>query len=102
MILLLAVLWLWDPVVTDCKGGPEAVQYYEMEQSTALPIDGICATGETVFWCGGYEWTPWAIVAGSPTTSLEYDPPVPCLGGAVLNRIVAVDGAGNRSVDPCP
>lgn len=102
-LLLAAVLWLWDPVTTSCAGGPEQIDHYEMQQSTARSVDAWCDTGDGLFWCGGYLFDDWMPVATTPdvTPELEYEPPVPIPGAVVYNRVVAVDTAGNRSDDAC-
>jgi hypothetical protein len=99
---LLTHAWLrWDPVVTNCQGGPEVVLGY------AILVMAVWVSGwyecEPGIQCPVYARSPWLQVEFTDQTGIDLmAQPVPPVGGVDIYRPVAVDQAGNTSEDPCP
>jgi hypothetical protein len=122
LMSLLLVSWLWNRVVTNCKGGPETIHHYYLQATVRQSILGMCPTGVP------NQYSPCNILVARPpvrfgpdigdpgtgTTVITYvdavsDPnllPIPPVGGLAAwpwptpdnpNLVVAVDMAGQSS-----
>ena len=119
---LILLTWMWDRVVANCNGGPEAIAYYQFHATVRVMQMGTCSTGQ------GNQTTPCKVVAAATpvffgprvldpgtgtTVQTSFDPisdpstlPLPPVGGFSAwpwpssenpSPVVAVDYGGNAS-----
>jgi hypothetical protein len=114
LFFLLAQVLCWDPVTTDCSGGPETISHYIVQlgvRENALHINGCTDESGDPFDCWGYEDRPsidFETVVGATCNDFDYelspelipDPPLHFLY-YWPSTVIAIDTAGNRSGDPC-
>jgi hypothetical protein len=127
LLSLLALLWMWDRVLTDCSGAPEATSYYYLQATVRLNVTSTCLDdqGQPYSCIMTLPGTPIRFTTDIPdpgtgtTVSTTFDPvanpgpllPTPPIGGLTAwpwpstdnpSPVVSVDNAGNRSSQPCP
>ncbi len=95
MILVLALL-CWDPVLTNCDGGPETIAAYVDETAYVRIVRwDVCAMDDgTTYPCPVYLVEPFTLLATDPDPCVP-DVPAPGPGEVLLIRTTAVDTAGN-------
>jgi hypothetical protein len=126
LVLALVLSWMWDRVVTNCKGGPEQTSYYYFQATIRLEVWSQCrtGTGKVTVPCLVQSYArpiPFGPQIPDPRTGTTvftwFDPvddptvlPTPPLGGVSAwpwpcadnrNPVVAVDASGNRCFQVC-
>lgn len=123
---LVFMLWMWDRVLTNCRGEAESASYYYFQATVRLNATATCLDEQ------GNPYACTMVVPGASirftadipdpgigtTVTTTYDPvmfpdvllPVPPVGGMTAwpwptaegYPVVAVDPAGNKSGEACP
>lgn len=109
-LLCLALLppWTWDPVMANCKGGPESAPVYVVTQVLEEPAGyrrdcAIDEAGEEVCMDNIIYWPPVLVRVDvtSETALPDEFVAVPPLGGVTFLDVEAIDEAGNVSGGIC-
>jgi|GEM_PF-1457793 len=85
LMSLLLFAWLWDRVVTNCKGGPETIHHYYLQATVRQNSLGMCPTGVT------NQYSPCFIVVPSPPVRFGPDIGDPGTGTTVITYVDAVE-----------
>ncbi len=127
LMAFLVLSWMWDRVVTDCRGGPKTVSYYYFQATMREIGTAPCPPGT------GIHTGPCTVILSAPpvafgpnigdpgtgTTVFTYVDPVetpdmlpdPPLGGLAAwpwptldnpHPVVAVDRSGSSCKESCP
>jgi hypothetical protein len=126
LLSLLAAMWMWDRVLTNCRGEIETASYYYFQATVKVATLTTCLDDQ------GQPYPCTLMMPAAPmrfttdipdlgmgtTVSTAYDPvmfpetllPTPPVGGLTAwpwetaegGPVVAVDEAENKSGSPCP